>query len=193
MELIEKIIPKEIIKEKYRAMLADKIKWDDSFNQQYLEENKSEYLKLWFELLIQNPAEYIRAYLLQTSGFWSFNVKGDEAYASAVTWESINDKVPNTDLIAKNFNISFSEDLVKVSYYSGGFFFWITILSMFITFRIGNKKSLIGYVPAIILWATIMIATPMAQALRYVYILVLILPLNLLYPAIVSTNINEQK
>lgn len=41
--------------------------------------------------------------------------------------------------------------------------------------------------------ATIMIATPMAQALRYVYILVLILPLNLLYPAIVSTNINEQK
>ncbi len=188
MEQIEKVIPKDIIKTKYRAMLADKVKWDSAFNEEYLEEHKGEYLKLWAELLVQNPAEYVRAYLLQTSGFWTFNVKGPEAYISAEVWESINDRVPNEDLIGNNFNISFSEDLLKVSYYSGGFFFWITILSMFITFRISNKKNLIGYLPAIILWGTIMIATPMAQALRYVYILVLILPLNFVYPAIVSES-----
>ncbi len=192
MELIEKVIPKDIIKLKYRSMLADKVKWDDAFNEAYLEEHKGEYLKLWVELLIQNPAEYVRAYLLQTSGFWTFNVKGPEAYTSAVVWESIDDRLPNEDLIGKKFNISFSEDLVKVSYYSGGFFFWITALSMFITYRISDKKNLIGYLPAIVLWGTIMIATPMAQALRYVYILVLILPLNFVYPAIVAYMDNEE-
>lgn len=187
-ELIEKVLPSEDIKSRYSAMIVDKIKWSTKFNSEYLSEHKSQYFKLWLELLIQNPGEYVKAFLLETSGYWTFNVKGEEAYISATTWKNLEGIIPNQDLISQKLNISFSEDLLKVSYYSGGFFFWITVLSMLISFRIGNKRYLIAYLPSMVLWGTVMIATPMAQALRYVYILVLMLPLNLVYPAMICTE-----
>jgi len=190
MELIEKVLPKEIIKEKYRALIVDGIKWDSNFNEEYLENHKSEYFKLWFELLLQNPGEYIRAYLLQTSGFWTFNVRGEEAYYSPIIWETLNDKIKNFDVIGQNKVISFRNDFLSLPYYSGGLFFWITCISILITFGICKKTSLLGYLPPILLWLTVMISTPMGQALRYVYILVLIIPLNVVYPAIMK-NIEE--
>lgn len=185
-ELIEKVLPIKNIKENYKSLIVDPIKWDDEFNEEYLENNKSTYLKLWLELLFQNPDEYLRAFLLQTSGFWSFNVRGEEAFISPVIWETLNEKMQNRDLIAENINISFREDLLKVQFYSGGFFFWIMALSAFLTFRLGEKKALLAYIPALLLWATVIIATPMGQALRYVYILVLLMPFNILYPFIIK-------
>jgi hypothetical protein len=186
-ELIEKVMPEERIKERYRALLVDKIKWDDDyFDKEYLLDNYSTYFKLWLELLVQNPDEYFIAYLLETSGFWTFNVVGQEAYHSAFTWETLDDIILNINVIADNTNFDFRESMLNVAYYSGGFFFWITALSAFLTYRLCEKKYLIGYIAPISLWLTVMIATPMGQALRYVYILVLILPLNLLYPALMK-------
>lgn len=192
MDLIEKVIPEKNIKESYRALIVDGIKWNSEFNEEYLNEHKSDYLKLWIELLIQNPDEYIRAYLLQTSGFWTFNVRGTEAYASPTIWATLNGEMQNRDLLSEHTNISFKNDFIPTSYFSGGFFFWITIVSILIAFRTCDKKYLIGYLPPILLWLTVMISTPMGSALRYVYILVLILPLNFVYPAIVK-NLQESK
>lgn len=193
-EKIEKIIPLKKAKKIYRSMLADKIRWDSEFNEEYLQEHLGDYFKLWFELLIQNPSEYVIAYLLQTSGFWSFNVKGAEAYVSPTTWETLNNKIFNLDLIAEfsDNKISYKKDLLTYPYYSGGTFFWITLISMLFTFKSCEKKYLIGYLPAILLWFTVVVATPMAQALRYVYILVLILPLNFVYPAIMKKEYYEK-
>ena len=184
--IIEKILPYDRIKKDYQAMLVDNIKWDNQFNATYIKENKPEFFKLWFELLLQNPGEYIKAYLLQTSGFWTFNVKGEEAYTSVEAWGFLNEIVPNTDLIKQTFNQSFKDTLLRFPYYSAGLFFWITALSAFITYRTCKPKALLGYLPSMLLWLTIMVATPMAQALRYAYILVLMLPLNFLYPIIMK-------
>ena len=192
-ELIEKVVPIKTIKSKYRALLVDRIKWDTTFNEKYLVDHLSDYFKLWFELLLQNPSEYFKSYLLQTSGFWTFNVVGEEAYQSAVTWETLNHIAQNKNIIADNTNFDFKENILAIEYYSGGFFFWITALSAFITFRLCEKKYLIGYIAPIALWLTVMVATPMGQALRYVYILVLILPLNLIYPAMFAKKNSKEE
>ena len=185
-ELIEKVIPFKNIKKSFRPTLADTIRWNSEFNEDYLQSHLNEYFKLWFELFIQNPKEYFIQYLLQTSGFWTFNVKGEEAFHSAEVWKTLTDTVESTDLIAEYSNFSFKADLLHLPFYSGGFFFWITAFSIFITFRICKKKYLLGYIPGILIWLSVMLSTPMASALRYVYILVLILPLNFVYPAIVK-------
>lgn len=182
-ELIDKVIPTDIIKKKYKALLVDPIKWDNSFNSEYLNENLPQYTKLYLELFLQNPGEYFNAYMLQTSGFWTLNVKGKEAFHSAVKWDTLVD-VEQQDLILENFFFSLEEDLLAVAKHSGGYYFWITILSAYLTFKTSHKKFLMGYLPGLLLWATVMISTPMGSALRYVYILVLMLPLNLVYPAI---------
>ncbi len=193
-EQIEKVMPIKRIKERYRALLADKIKWDDDyFNKEYLLDNLPEYFKLWLELLIQNPDEYFKGYLLETSGFWTFNVAGQEAYHSAVTWETLQYIVSNINVIHDNTNFDFRHNMLEIGYFSGGVFFWITALSFFITYRLCEKKYLVGYVAPLALWLTVMIATPMGQALRYVYILVLILPLNIIYPALITGQTKKLK
>lgn len=193
MEMIEKVLPRELIFKDYYALIVDAIKWDDNFNLEYLEEHKLEYLKLWFELFLQNPGEYVRAYLLQTSGFWSFYVRGEEGYASPKIWESLYSDLSfiDVDLIAKYTHVSFKDELVPTSYYSGGLFFWITFISMFMTYRLSDKKFLLGYLPALTLWLTVMISTPMGSALRYVFVLVLVLPLNVVYP-LIAKNLSEK-
>lgn len=185
LDLISKVMPIEKIKKQYTAMLVDSIKWDDSFNLEYLTEHKFEYLKLWIELFFQNPGEYFRAYLLITSGYWSFNVKGLEGDSNAIIWETLNDIIKNYNVIEHTIHFSFRNDLYDYGNYSGGFFFWVMSLSMFITYRLSkNKKNITVYLPGFLLWLTVMIATPMACGIRYVYILVLMMPLNFVLPAI---------
>lgn len=191
MELIEKVLPKEQIKNNYYALIVDPIKWNSQFNAKYIEENRFEYLKLWIELFFQNPNEYIRGYLLQTSGFWTFNVRGEEAYASPTLWETLTEELGTTDLIAKYSHESYRNDLIPTAYFSGGFFFWIIFTTMYITYKIADKKYLLAYLPPMLLWATVMISTPMGSALRYVYVLVLSFPLYLVYP-LIAKNLSEK-
>lgn len=187
-ELIEKIIPIKNIKADYNALIVDKLESDPDFNWSYVREHFGEYFKLWFELLLQNPYEYIKAYLLQTSGFWTFNVVGEEAYVQATLPDILLHKLHNIDYISEltNGSFSFKENLLKYPYISGGVFFWITFFSAFLTLRINKKGYALAYLPALLLWATVMVSTPMGQALRYVFALVLMLPLNLVLPAILS-------
>lgn len=184
LQLIEKVIPISDIKSNHYNMIVDKIKWSINFDEIYLKNHMSDYAKLYLELFLQNPIEYIEAYLLQTSGFWSFTVNGSEAYISNYHWNSYGKNFFNRDLINETTNISLSHLLSPKYYFSGGLFFWITITSFVITSQIANKKFLLGYLPLLILWSTIMIATPIAVSLRYVFSLVLAIPLNFIYPFI---------
>ena len=184
LSLIEKVIPVSDIKSNHYNMIVDGIKWHYRFNENYLKNHLSDYAKLYLELFIQNPKEYIEAYLLQTSGFWSFTVNGSEAYVSIDNWSCYSRDFKNKDLIHELTNISLRDNLEPKCYFSGGLFFWITIISFVITSQIANKRFLFGYLPLILLWGTIMIATPIAVSLRYVFVLVLALPLNLIYPFI---------
>lgn len=70
LEFINNMCPIEVIKEKYNPCIVDKIKWDESFNNEFLEENKAEFFKTWFQIFLKNPSSYDKAYLLNTIGFW---------------------------------------------------------------------------------------------------------------------------
>ncbi|MCR5186200.1 MAG: DUF6020 family protein, partial [Clostridia bacterium] len=186
-KLIEKVLPFDNIKKDYRALIVDPIKWDSKFDNKYLENHKLDFLKLWVSLFFRNPREYMQAYLLQTSGFWSFNVCSlREGYHSAINFESLNDKVQIKNVINDKYGINIQESMLALNKYSGGLFFWIYLASMLVSWRVNSKKYIICFLPAFFLWGTIMIATPMGQSLRYVYILVLMLPLDFVLPSIIS-------
>ena len=56
------------------------------------------------------------------------------------------------------------------------------LASMIFTVYKKNYKNLLMYLPALFTWGTIMLATPIAFSLRYVYILVLMIPLDFIIP-----------
>ncbi|MBF1019974.1 MAG: hypothetical protein HXK90_11060, partial [Lachnospiraceae bacterium] len=62
LEFLLKIMPEQEWKERYAPCLADKIKWTDGANMEYISQNKRSFWKVWGNLLLKNPAIYLRAY-----------------------------------------------------------------------------------------------------------------------------------
>ena len=70
-ELIENVIDTTYIKELYNPTFADNMKeLVRAGNQEYLAAHKGEYLKLWAQLGLAYPGDYMKAYINQTYGYW---------------------------------------------------------------------------------------------------------------------------
>lgn len=67
LELLYQVVPKESL-DNYRATVSDFVKVD--FNHKGFEENKMDFLKLWFKWLKEHPFTYINSFLINTVDFW---------------------------------------------------------------------------------------------------------------------------
>ena len=184
LQFINNICDTKIIKQIYNPCIVDTVKFNKNFNHTYLAEHKSEFIKVWFEIFIQNPKSYIKAYLLNTVGFWDINKATFDAYINPKMWQNARQLGPivQKDYIQIHFVLSLEDVLIPNRAISSAIFLFIMLLGMLITIYQKKYKNLLIYMPAFITYITIMIAVPLAFSLRYVYILVLMLPLSLIIP-----------
>lgn len=192
-----KIMPKQEWKERYAPCLADKIKWTDGANMEYISQNKRSFWKVWGNLLLKNPAIYLRAYGMDTFGFWVPGVQNRYGYVDLYITE--NDLgLHQTDLIQKLFGSTIRPLLKKRMIWIGsGTLLWMTLGGMLLSILCregsgskisggegekGGKGDWIIYLPALGNVLTVLIATPVAFSLRYVYVFAIGLPLYVLLP-----------
>lgn len=212
-----KIMPEQEWKERYAPCLADKIKWTDGANMEYISQNKRSFWKVWGNLLLKNPAIYLRAYGMDTFGFWAPGVQNRYGYVDLYITE--NDLgLHQTDLVQKLFGSTIRPLLKKRMIWIGsGTLLWMTLGGMLldilcregsgskisdskisgrkvsgskisnskISGREGEKAGGGGwtiYLPALGNVLTVLIATPVAFSLRYVYVFAIGLPLYVLLP-----------
>ena len=183
-KFINNICPIETIKAEYTPGVVDHIKWNGKFNNSYLEENKIQFIKVWIKMFIQNPKAYVEAYLLNTMGFWNINKSTEDLYVNNRMWANPDEfiGVKQNDYIKEMTNISIRNIVGNNNTISSAMFLMIMIISMMICIYKKRYKNLLIYIPALATWITIMIAVPVAFGLRYVYILVLMIPLSLIVP-----------
>ena len=226
-EFLFKIMPKQEWKERYAPCLADKIKWTDGANMEYISQNKRSFWKVWGNLLLKNPAIYLRAYGMDTFGFWVPGVQNRYGYVDLYITE--NDLgLHQTDLVQKLFGSTIRPLLKKRMIWIGsGTLLWMTLGGMLldilcregsgskisdskISGREGSGSKIPGskisgregsgsripgregekaggggwiiYLPALGNVLTVLIATPVAFSLRYVYVFAIGLPLYVLLP-----------
>lgn len=191
-EFINSLCPMQTIKEKYTPCIVDKIKWDSEFNGQFLEENKIKFFEIWLKLFIQNPDSYIKAYLLNTLGYWDINKSDNPAYTSENMWPGVEEKfdITQTDYIKIIFGESIKENLKAKTTISAAVLVVIAVFGMLMCIYNKKYENLLVYVPEIICWATLMVATPIAFSLRYIYIFVLMIPMNII--TIFFNKLNEE-
>lgn len=201
-EFLFKIMPEQEWKERYAPCLADKIKWTDGANMEYISQNKRSFWKVWGNLLLKNPAIYLRAYGMDTFGFWVPGVQNRYGYVDLYITE--NDLgLHQTDLVQKLFGSTIRPLLKKRMIWIGsGTLLWMTLGGMLLSIlcrkstsrKISNSKISGGegekggkgdwiiYLPALGNALTVFIATPVAFSLRYVYVFAIGLPLYVLLP-----------
>lgn len=74
-KLINDLINIEQLKKSYNPYSVDTIKFNKNYNAKVFDNNKIEYLKLWFNLVIKNPTVAVEAYAVSTLGYWYPNVE----------------------------------------------------------------------------------------------------------------------
>lgn len=129
-EFLFKIMPEQEWKERYAPCLADKIKWTDGANMEYISQNKRSFWKVWGNLLLKNPAIYLRAYGMDTFGFWVPGVQNRYGYVDLYITE--NDLgLHQTDLVQKLFGSTIRPLLKKRMIWIGsGTLLWMTLGGM---------------------------------------------------------------
>ena len=140
-EFLFKIMPEQEWKARYAPCLADKIKWTDGANMEYISQNKRSFWKVWGALLLKNPAIYLRAYGMDTFGFWAPGVQNRYGYVDLYITE--NDLgLHQTDLVQKLFGRTIRPLLKKRMIWIGsGTLLWMTLGGMLLSILCRKSTS----------------------------------------------------
>lgn len=178
MEFLNKICPEDIMKAYYRPLIIDTIKWCEDYDTYYLENHKGKFLKVWASMLTRNPKLYVDAYLYITLGYWNPFKQSVVSYVNPEMWPELQnvDCYWQLDPIAMLTGASIRESLSPKTLISSAVFLFISLVLFALSANKKDKRWLV-FIPALATYLTVFIATPLAFALRYVYIVVLTVPL----------------
>lgn len=180
-EYLYRLAPRDVWGYAYRPCLVDPLKWNPQFDLELLANGKSQFFGVWLRGLIRNPGDYFDAYLLATHGFWQPFVQNLYGYMDVQMNEN-KYGIDFMDLFEKIFGVSLMPILKDYPIIMGsGTLLWLCLLGGVLVFM-RRWKACVVYLPALLNWGTVMIATPVAYSLRYVYAFALGLPLYLLLP-----------
>ena len=182
-------MPVEKVKEVYQPGYTDMYKFDEEFNDAFLNENTGRFLGVWWNGCKNHLGSYIKAYLMQTVGYWHYG-ETNSVCTQGITANTLG--VEQIDVISNGFGFS-SEPVMEKLVLAGrkapvicilgsmAMQIFMVLLLIIQYLRRKNGRFILWLLPLVLLWGTIMIATPAFCLLRYMY------PLFLLWPFFLAT------
>ena len=177
MAFLEELMPAQKVKEVFVPGYTDPYKFDEDFNDEFLNDNVGEFLKVWSHGLTKFLPEYIEAYLHQTAGYWHYG-ETNSVCTQGITGNTLG--VEQIDVIDNLTGISLEPAFEKLVLAgrkapivcvlgSMAMQMFMVLLLILQYVRSGNAKQSIWLIPLVILWGTIMVATPAFCLLRYLF------------------------
>ena len=183
MRELQRFANVEKLNSDYSPMHADPAK--NSFYYDVVEENKSDFLKLWSNLLVYNFGNYVKAYVYHIYSYW---------YIGDAVWVNGYDNVHEGEWLQgwdyADINIFGEKYRYIVSLFirgtertsclgffaNVGFLVWSFILLAVIFIYKKMWTGLYAEIPVFVYLASLLIASPVSWIFRYVYSLLLMLP-----------------
>lgn len=177
-DLINELIPVDVIPITYNPVVSDGIKFNKNFNVNVFNDNKFEYLKLYMNVLINHFPTATEAYLISTLGYWYPNVNywsvANNIYENKL--DIYTDSKTN-DFIKKIIVEGESRSLPLFGMqWSIGLCVWIISILTVCFVKKYKWVGIIPFLPCIGIWLTMLIASPVWGEFRYVYGLFTSLP-----------------
>lgn len=192
--LVNQTISVEKVAELYVPWVIDPLKvalWESDLS--YLNDHMDDYFKLWINLGIRYPWEYIKAWVEQTKGYWN---GGYEYYQFAEMMyenEIGLEKISGNSLLVKIKYLYFGmfrfSDLFEILN-SIGLHVWILALTAFINKQLRRKELVLG-IPCLVIIAGLILGTPVYSEFRYVYPVFITLPVIVLSTIFADGNGNS--
>ncbi len=188
--LLEEAFDLDIVKEKYKPYLSNPIKFEAlrRENLSFLKENFGRYVKLWIQLGMRYPKQYLKAWVDQTVGFWHggyeywiyAEVVVENPYGLVYTEQ--DNPISTLFSMYKSMceNVVIFRPLVCI-----GLHVWILACCIFLNLIRKRKEELIVTLPIAIIIVGLWIGTPVHAEFRYAY------PLFTTYPLLMGTSFFE--
>ena len=191
---LNRLLDEKTVREVYNPLTADNIKFNKNFDNEFLENNKAEFFKTWAGMFPHNVKEYIKAYCLETVGYWHIGTENWVVFeGTADVRDTRENSIASYDLLSGKAGT----DLRRAwSCYYGwwgtqpvlsdmlgiGFLFWSAMLSASALIIKKGVRYLLPYLPLVMLWATLMAAAPTFCEYRYMFAFALFLPFGVMLP-----------
>ncbi len=207
---IEKILPIEKWDSNYRFSFVDLTKFDEDFDNIYLQDHKQEFIKTWLSIVSKNPSVSMRTYLFQTYGLWNLaywdtndmimnqslfqsvlnNIAKDDYKSEWNEWLKTAE-LSNQPLLSPELSETLDDYYQTTSttnmYLNAGIIILICLGCVAIIIVSKKYIYLILFLPIFLTWGSMMIATPASMIYRYNFYLLLALPF------IIITTINASQ
>lgn len=157
-------------------------------DESYLEEHFGEFLKIYIQIGMKYPGDYVVAFRDQSIGYWFPTQGGIIAGDEGVIPNEFG--VENRPVLKGPIVIKLNEIALKLKdilpgygiLWSMGALLWLILLAAAIIIVRGDRRRVLLYIPCIAIVLTLIIATPVAKEFRYAYAYIFCLPLYLLMP-----------
>lgn len=183
LALISNVLSIKDIKESYTPLVSDPLKFHKNFDRDYLVEHKKEFSMLWVKLFIKYPITYIETYLKCTNHLWN-TLSADAWHYTEICVNDLgiyqDSKLPQLQKILPMLNWEISNISVFRIFYIYSILFWILLFSIVINIIRKKYYTILILLVPFLNWATLMVASPTARQIRYVYSLYTIIPIILI-------------
>lgn len=175
---IDKLVGYEKMGEAYVPNISDSVKniIRNEGNQSYLNDNKAGFIRVWLDIGIHHPFNYLKGWVDQTRGYWG------PAYCFGGAQRGI---LKETNGLMNLHNVSLNNAFLKAwdvwekilltnfipgfeMIFSQGIRLWILVFGFIWALFQNRKNSIICIIPISIVM-TLVIATPVCAELRYSY------------------------
>ena len=171
---INSLLPLDVIREVYNPVIVDPVKWNAEFGGGFLRENLPDFFRVWLQLLPGNFWIYVKAYLLQTLGYWAPANLGTTEIFTAI--EGLHrDYLAANQLVVGPVWGNGSLQAILERYYrsaarfpSEGIWIWLMFFCCFIRGLIKkDRQSILIFAPCLLCWLSLMLAAPVYTGTRY--------------------------
>lgn len=184
-ELIGELLDIDKVEQIYDPTFHDPIKKEVRANGKvsYLAEHKWQYMAMYVKMAFEYPLQYIYGWVDQTKGY----INGGYDYWREAEEVHENDYgIEHPEYIQGSISTSMRRIIMGVEkielakpIFSIGLYAWIMIAVLYIGIEQKNKKVILITILPVLIWATLLIATPVFAEFRYVYFMFCSMPMLL--------------
>ncbi len=193
--LIEEYIPLDEVKEAYNPILVDELyeHIKDTCKPTRLNIPKIEYFKLWVELFLKYPLDYLEAYVNMNKYYFYPNKYIENMYYTSIYPNEYGIKyIDNNETLVNKIETSYSNQkkipLVS-SLFSPGTVVFILLIGLYYCLLKKNKTTFVSMFHLLVNFLILMAFVPLNDEFRYIYPVVACLPLIITQ----TTSNNEYK
>lgn len=193
-EFVFQLLPEEKYKEIYTPCCVDNIKWNADFNEQFLEDNKGMFFKTYFSMLSKNFKLYVKAWIMETYGYWTFNDWENNFFDYSLAPFQYPEEigVVQTDMLYEIFHVQADGLKSTFQFLRSGILTWMILFVGVVLLVVKKRKYLLVLIPCMATFLTLMISVPLADWLRYILVYVYSIPLIFSLPFLVVHGENRE-